>query len=119
MRRSHLNEATSLHTKPINLISDSMEMLGIRKETYEGIVGAYDYVPWKLYESKSPVKKDFSDDSIDETEIKDSDIVVDDDVKPIPFSEIIKVDASRLNKSPTANWGENFKFPVSWYTLWN
>jgi len=35
------------------------------------------------------VKKEFSDDSVEETDLKDSDIVVDDDVKPLPISEIM------------------------------
>lgn len=64
-----------------------MEMFGIWKESYEN--NFTDHVPWKLYESKSPVKKDFSDDSVEETDLKDSDIVVDDDVKPLPISEIM------------------------------
>lgn len=57
-----------------------------------------------MYESKSPVKKEFSDDSIEETEIRDSDLVVDDDVLPLPISDIVNSD-SKLNKSPTANRG--------------
>ena len=74
-----------------------MEILGVRKESYQN-----QHYPRKLYESKSPVKKEFSDDSIEETDIKDSDLVVDDDVLPLPISDIVNSD-SKLNKSPTAN----------------